>query len=146
MANFKITSLGDATLSTDALNRQTADGRYYLGTTTLNNITLANGTVSVNANLISNCLDPISAQDVATRAQVDAQVSGALVGSITMWPKTTAPTGYFICDGSAYNTTTYAALFAVLGTGNLPDLRGKFVRGYDSTNLYDPDTRAILST
>ncbi len=29
-AGYKITSLGNATAATDALNRQTADGRYYL--------------------------------------------------------------------------------------------------------------------
>ena len=63
-----------------------------------------------------------------------------------MWCKTTPPAGYLICDGSSYNTVTYAALFAVLGTSTLPDFRGKFVRGYDSTNIYDPDSRTILST
>ena len=31
----KITNIGDATLDTDALNRQTADARFYLNTTTL---------------------------------------------------------------------------------------------------------------
>ena len=65
---------------------------------------------------------------------------------VQMWCTNTAPTGYFICDGSVFNTTTYSALFAVLGSGNLPDFRGKFVRGYDPTNIIDPDTRAILST
>ncbi len=63
-----------------------------------------------------------------------------------MWPTTTIPSGYLLCDGSSYNTTTYASLFAVLGTSTLPDFRGYFVRGYDPTNLRDPDTRAILST
>ncbi len=63
-----------------------------------------------------------------------------------MWCTTVAPAGYLLCDGSSYNTTTYAALFAVLGTSTLPDFRGKFIRGYDPANQYDPDTRAILST
>ncbi len=43
----KITSLADATSATDALNRQTADGRYYLATTPLNSITTAAGNVSL---------------------------------------------------------------------------------------------------
>ena len=63
-----------------------------------------------------------------------------------MWPTTTAPSGYLICDGSTYSSVTYPALFNVLGTTTLPDFRGKFVRGYDPTNVIDPDTRAILST
>ena len=63
-----------------------------------------------------------------------------------MWPTTSAPAGYLICDGSPYSSVTYPALFAILGTANLPDFRGKFVRGYDPTNIIDPDSRAILST
>jgi hypothetical protein len=63
-----------------------------------------------------------------------------------MWCTTTAPPGYLICDGSPFNTATYPALFAILGSGNTPDFRGKFARGYDPTNVYDPDTRSILST
>lgn len=52
---------------------------------------------------------------------------------------TTVPTGYLLCDGSAVSRTTYAALFAVIGTTygagdttttfNLPDMRGLFPRG-----------------
>ena len=60
-------------------------------------------------------------------------------GSITMYGAATAPTGWLLCDGSAVSRTTYADLFAIIGTtfgvGNgsttfgLPDLRDKFVVG-----------------
>lgn len=55
-----------------------------------------------------------------------------------------APTGFLLCDGSAVSRTTYAALFAVIGTSygvgdnsttfNIPDLRGRTVFGYKSTD------------
>jgi len=55
---------------------------------------------------------------------------------------TTAPSGYLLCDGSAVSRTTYAALFAAIGTlwgvgdgsttFNLPDRRGTFGRGTGS--------------
>ena len=54
----------------------------------------------------------------------------------------TAPAGWLICDGSAVSRTTYADLFASIGTTygagnntttfNLPDLRGEFIRGSDN--------------
>jgi microcystin-dependent protein len=37
-------------------------------------------------------------------------------GVINMWSTATAPTGYLLCTGSAVSRTTYAALFAVIGT------------------------------
>jgi len=53
-----------------------------------------------------------------------------------------APEGWLICDGSAVNRTTYAALFAAIGTShgsgdgsttfNLPDYRWTFLRGRGS--------------
>lgn len=64
-----------------------------------------------------------------------------LIGEIKMWAGSTAPTGWFELNGSAISRTTYANLFAILGTTygagdgsttfNLPDLRGEFVRGWD---------------
>ena len=55
-------------------------------------------------------------------------------GVIQMYAGTTPPDGWLLCDGSAVSRTTYAALFAVIGTTygagdgsttfNLPDLRG----------------------
>jgi microcystin-dependent protein len=57
------------------------------------------------------------------------------------------PTGWLAANGSAVSRTTYAALFAAIGTtygagdGSttfaLPDLRGTFVRGFDGTRGLD---------
>lgn len=71
------------------------------------------------------------------------------IGAIFSFPLETPPTGYLVCDGSAVSRTTYANLFALLGTTygagdgsttfNLPDYRGKFLRGYDNGAGNDPD-------
>lgn len=37
-------------------------------------------------------------------------------GVIQMWPTTSAPAGFLLCAGAAISRTTYAALFAVIGT------------------------------
>jgi len=57
------------------------------------------------------------------------------VGVITAYAGSTAPTGYLICNGAAVSRTTYAALYAIIGTTygtgdgsttfNLPDLTGR---------------------
>jgi hypothetical protein len=69
------------------------------------------------------------------------------VGTIQIYPGASAPAGWLICNGSAVSRTTYADLFAAIGTTygsgdftstfNLPDLTGKFVRGLggDSASL-----------
>jgi hypothetical protein len=38
------------------------------------------------------------------------------VGTINLWPHATPPTGFLLCDGSAVSRTTYAGLFALIGT------------------------------
>jgi microcystin-dependent protein len=60
-------------------------------------------------------------------------------GGIQIYGGSSAPTGYLLCDGSAVSRTTYAALFATVGTTygvgdgsttfNLPDLRQRFPLG-----------------
>ena len=68
------------------------------------------------------------------------------VGTIKPWGKTTAPSGYLLCDGTAVSRTTYAELFVVLSTTygvgdgsltfNVPQLQGKTPQGYDG-NTYN---------
>jgi len=69
-------------------------------------------------------------------------IDPAPIGSIVSYAGATAPSGYLICNGAAVSRTTYAALFAAIGTTygvgngsttfNIPDLRGEFVRGFDA--------------
>lgn len=72
-------------------------------------------------------------------------------GVILPYGGTTAPTGYVLCDGSSLDRTTYASLFAVLDTAygavdsthfNVPDLRGRFLRGLDGAAGRDPNSAA----
>jgi hypothetical protein len=86
-----------------------------------------------------------AASDAAARATLGVQP----VGEIIMWPLTPPPAGFLECDGAQISRTTYAALFAVLGTTygpgdgtttfNLPDYRGEFLRGWAHGSTNDPD-------
>lgn len=38
------------------------------------------------------------------------------IGSIILWPLSTAPTGWAICGGTNISRTRYSALFGVIGT------------------------------
>jgi microcystin-dependent protein len=51
---------------------------------------------------------------IATTAFVIA--NSVPTGVINMWGTGTAPTGYLLCAGAAVSRSTYAALFAVIGT------------------------------
>lgn len=63
-------------------------------------------------------------------------------GTVSMFAGATAPVGYLICDGAAVSRTTYAALFAIIGTTygvgngtstfNLPNLKGRVPVGRDT--------------
>lgn len=62
-------------------------------------------------------------------------------GAIDLFGMTALPIGWLECDGSAVSRSTYATLFAAIGTAwgsgdgsttfNIPDLRGEFLRGWD---------------
>lgn len=64
------------------------------------------------------------------------------VGALFMWGAATAPDFYLLCDGAAVSRTTYAALFATIGTTygvgdgsttfNLPNLKGRVPVGLDA--------------
>jgi microcystin-dependent protein len=70
-----------------------------------------------------------------------AGLTGIPVGAIVAWPASSVPTGWLECYGQAVSRTTYAALFAAIGTAygvgdgsttfNLPDMRGRTIAGED---------------
>lgn len=72
---------------------------------------------------------------------------GSPVGTVEMQAGGTVPTGWLVCNGAAVSRTTYAALFAYIGTVwgvgdgsttfNLPDLRQKFPIGVGASGTAD---------
>ena len=67
---------------------------------------------------------------------------GTPIGTITPYGASSAPTGWLICDGTAYSRSTYASLFTIISTSygagdgsttfNVPDLRGRVGVPYSS--------------
>jgi len=65
--------------------------------------------------------------------------NGVPPGNISASAATNVPVAWLLCDGTAVSRTTYARLFAAIGTTwgsgdgtttfNLPDMRGMFLRG-----------------
>lgn len=63
-------------------------------------------------------------------------------GTINQYAGATAPTGWLLCDGAAVSRSTYANLWAVIGTTfgsgdgsttfNVPNLKGKVIVGIDA--------------
>ena len=68
-------------------------------------------------------------------------IQGVPSGSVFCMAVATVPSGYLECNGQSVSRTTYAALFAIIGTQygsssgstfKVPDLRGEFIRGFDN--------------
>ena len=84
--------------------------------------------------------DKIALSAVTTdRLGADVRFSIVPTGAIMPFYRSTAPTGWLVCDGSAI-PAQYTALTALVGA-NTPNLRGMFIRGWSSgtsTTSRDP--------
>jgi microcystin-dependent protein len=129
-----------------------ADGSVYTGD-------LADGavtTVKISAGAVGSL--QIGDGQVALVDLVAAvQQSLCPPGTIVAYGGANAPAGWLLCNGTSVpRTGTYAALFSVIGTSfgtanvnsfNVPDFRGRFLRGRDDSSFRDPDrtTRTAMS-
>lgn len=102
-----------------------------------------------------------NSQAAATTSFVGSAINIAVPVGIVLWSAGSAtPAGYLLCNGAAISRTTYADLFAVIGTTygagddsttfNLPDLIDKFPQG-DATpgtvkNAGLPDITGVVAT
>ena len=86
--------------------------------------------------------------DIVTQGYVQEQlepikesiVARLPAGFVAAWPGHTPPDGWLVCNGATVSRTTYADLFAAIGTTfgagdgsttfKLPDYQGDFLRGY----------------
>jgi microcystin-dependent protein len=118
-----------------------ASGGTGLATLTANNVILGNGTSTpsfvapgTSGNLLTSN---------GTTWTSAAAPAGTPTGGLVLWPTSSAPTGWLICDGSAVSRTTYSALYAVVGTVfgsgdgsttfNLPNYAGRMPVGVNGT-------------
>jgi hypothetical protein len=99
--------------------------------------------------------------DTAIKAQqdrngkiIDETYATILVGEVKMYAGRQAPAGYLWCDGRTVSRTTYAKLFAAIGTiwgvgdgsttFNLPDFRKRFPEGANSASEVGQTVQAGL--
>ncbi|WP_387492370.1 tail fiber protein [Photorhabdus sp. RM96S] len=66
------------------------------------------------------------------------------VGVPVPYPLATPPTGWLKCNGAKFDKAAYPALASVFSSGQLPDLRGEFIRGWDDERGVD-SRRSLLS-
>lgn len=72
--------------------------------------------------------------------------SVTFIGMVVFFAMPVAPSGWLACDGAAYSRTTYANLFAVIGTTfgigdgintfNVPDMKNKYPLGWDQVKTF----------
>ena len=123
--------------------------------TTKNTVVVHDGSTAggyplLNQTDLNNTLTSTSTEQALTAAQgkvlkdeIDDIVTGNnnLTGVVQFFARNTAPDGWLKANGAEISRTTYAALFAAIGTTfgagngsttfNLPDMRGEFPRGWD---------------
>jgi microcystin-dependent protein len=121
------------------------------------NNNLAAAIIATNNNL-SAAINTASNLDAAKLTAGTNLLAGQIVstvppGVIMAYCRSNIPAGWLECNGASVSATTYPALAAVLvngaayaygglvsgGTFFLPDLRGRFIRGWDHGAGLDPD-------
>lgn len=98
------------------------------------------GNMDAGSNKIVNLSNGTASTDAVNKSQLDAvDANTNPAGAILMYGGAAAPSGWLLCNGSAVSRTTYADLFAVVGTTfgvgdgsttfNLPNFQDRFPAG-----------------
>jgi len=110
------------------------------GTTqTLTNKTLTSPKINENVSLTATSTELNYVDGVTSPIQTQLNTNTP-TGMISIHSAATAPTGWLLCDGTSYSTTTYANLYGVIGytfggSGSafaVPNLKGRVVVGIDA--------------
>ncbi len=122
-------------------------------TNELQDLTVGGGTSSssvININggsgVTIEAIDNITITETGNTIRIGG---GTPSGAIFAFPVSTPPSGYLACNGQAVSRSTYANLFALIGTSygtgngsttfNLPNYNGQFLRGWDNGAGIDPE-------
>lgn len=131
-----------STITTINASDTLADSRAVINTN-LSNLntdkveTLSDLSITATAAELNYC-DGVTSN---IQTQLDAKLTMP-AGALIPYAVNSAPSGWLLCDGTAVSRTTYATLFAAIGTTygvgdgsttfNLPDLRGRIIAGLDN--------------
>jgi microcystin-dependent protein len=144
---FNATDVVTSAKLNNVIDETTFTSTAITGTT----LALLSGSLKVNSlgiganELANDSVTTVKILDGAVTAAKLAAGAALPAGAVMPFAMATAPTGWFSCDGTLLSRTTYALLFAAIGTtfgvgdGSttfaIPDLRGRFVRstGTDGT-------------
>jgi microcystin-dependent protein len=138
-------AVGTSEIATDGVDSAEIAANS-VGTSEIATDGVAGGEIASNA---------VQTDEISDGTIADADLSTATanklrdVGEIITYSGSTCPNGSLEANGSAVSRTTYSALFAVIGvtwgdgdaatTFEVPDLRGRFLRGWDHASNRDPD-------
>ena len=147
---FNSTGINDANISAGGISHVSlASGSVQKDTLNVNVVdgTTITGGAGTALSILAGGVDLTKL--VATVAQALSPT-----GEITGFAGTAAPAGWLLCNGASVSSTTYAALNTVLGGAygvgsgvfNLPDLRGRFLRGVDGAAGNDPDSSIRIAS
>ena len=169
MHNWEQDRANDIDIVTDHADEE--DDNFAAG---LNETFLRDGRVAMKGDInmggyrIKNLGSAVSNSDVVTKSQMDSGNSGVKtavatvinalhpVGDIKASVKNANHGNWLLCNGQAVSRTTYSELFAVIGTNfgsgngsttfNVPDYRGKFLRGLggnSAANIYTTQAEGL---
>ena len=83
--------------------------------------------------------------EVESQSPQDNELRDVLVGIPLPFPLVDVPAGYLAMNGQQFDKTQYPKLALKYPSGQLPDLRGEFIRGWDNERGVDTG-RDLLST
>jgi len=115
---------------------------YGTGATTVT-VEMDSGTLTADFSAVWYAWVETEPVSVGRSSTADALFGVVLTGVVLAYAGATAPDGFLLCDGAAVSRATYAALYAIIGTTygagdgsstfNLPDCRGYFIRGLNTS-------------
>ncbi|QYM77958.1 tail fiber protein [Horticoccus luteus] len=153
--NVTTAKIADGNVTTEKLAAGAVTGAT-IADGTITSVDIADGTIAavdLAANSVSTPKIVTNAVDYS-KLEPGVQQSLCPTGTIVPFAGDTAPPGWVLCDGTALNRTSFANLFAVIGTRfgytdgtnfRVPDFRGRFLRGRDGGAGRDPDRNSRVA-
>jgi microcystin-dependent protein len=133
---------GVASTSYTMYNTLTTGSINFLANVTSGILNIGKSAATGAINLLNNIINiGTSTSTITMNGTVNISNTNIMppASILTMAFVNPSPTGYLLCDGASYSTTTYASLYNVIGTTygstggtgffNVPNFQGMFLRG-----------------